>query len=256
MATVEGTDPGDIFRRLMGCNLATVALAIAVLAGLVAMAAGFGSRAGFWHFRTGFTILRWGAGMAAVSLPAAAASLLLSVQKRLWHCAVVSTVAFLVGMTVLIIPVKWKRTAAAVPPIHDITTDLSQPPSFVAILPLRQHAPNPAEYGGNSVALQQQAAYPDIKTVLLDRPADQAFRLALETARRLGWDIVATAPAEGRIEATDTTFWFGFTDDIVIRVTPAGHRSLVDIRSVSRVGISDAGTNAARVRRFIAAIHS
>ena len=66
----------------------------------------------------------------------------------------------------------------------------------------------------------------------------------------MGWQIVASAPQEGRIEATDTTLWFGFKDDIVIRVAPAGNRSLVDIRSVSRVGISDVGTNARRIRNF------
>lgn len=71
------------------------------------------------------------------------------------------------------------------------------------------------------------------------------------TARELGWKIVAAVPAEERIEATETTFWFGFTDDIVIRITTAGHRSLVDIRSVSRVGRSDAGTNAKRIRLFM-----
>ena len=68
----------------------------------------------------------------------------------------------------------------------------------------------------------------------------------------MGWQIVAAEAGEGRIEAIDTTFWFGFTDDIVIRITPADYRALVDIRSVSRVGRSDAGTNARRIRAYIA----
>jgi len=156
---------------------------------------------------------------------------------------------------ILSVPLNWKRAAAEAPPIHDITTDLAEPPRFVAILPFGRTLPNPAEYGGASVALAQQSAYPDIKTLLLDMPAEQAFPLVQETVKRLGWKVVAAVPEEGRIEATDTTFWFGFTDDIVVRVTPAGHRSLVDIRSVSRVGRSDAGTNAARIRRFLAAFH-
>jgi uncharacterized protein (DUF1499 family) len=67
----------------------------------------------------------------------------------------------------------------------------------------------------------------------------------------LGWRIVAAVPIEGRIEASDITFWFGFTDDIVIRITPSGKMSLVDIRSVSRVGLSDVGTNARRTRLFL-----
>jgi uncharacterized protein (DUF1499 family) len=101
------------------------------------------------------------------------------------------------------------------------------------------------------VAVKQRAAYPDIKTAILSVPPNEAFARALDAARALGWRIVAEVPAEGRIEATDTTFWFGFTDDIVIRVTAAGYRSLVDVRSVSRVGRSDVGTNAKRIRAFI-----
>jgi uncharacterized protein (DUF1499 family) len=87
--------------------------------------------------------------------------------------------------------------------------------------------------------------------VILNLPYDQAFRRALDVARAMGWDIVAETPAEGRIEATATTFWFGFKDDIVIRITPADHRSLLDIRSASRVGRSDAGSNAARIREYV-----
>lgn len=255
MEATGRTDTVDIFRKVMGCSLASVALAIVLLAALVAAAAGFGSRLGVWHFRTGFTILQWGAGFAAASLPAAIAAIVLSVRKRLWFCTAISATALILGAAILSVPLNWKRAAAEAPPIHDITTDLAEPPRFVAILPLRQDAPNPAEYGGASVALAQQSAYPDINTLLLDMPAEQAFPLVQETVKRLGWKVVAAVPEEGRIEATDTTFWFGFTDDIVVRVTPAGHRSLVDIRSVSRVGRSDAGTNAARIRRFLAAFH-
>jgi len=116
---------------------------------------------------------------------------------------------------------------------------------------LRADAANPATYGGAEVAALQRQAYPDIKTVILELPMAQSFEAALGAARALGWQIVATVPTEGRIEATDTTFWFGFKDDIVIRVAPAGNRSLVDIRSVSRVGISDVGTNARRVRALM-----
>lgn len=79
----------------------------------------------------------------------------------------------------------------------------------------------------------------------------QAFEQALRTAKNMGWTIVNSNPGEGRIESTDTTFWFGFKDDIVIRITAAGQESRVDVRSVSRVGRSDVGTNAKRIRRFL-----
>ena len=74
---------------------------------------------------------------------------------------------------------------------------------------------------------------------------------ALDAAERMGWTMVASSPAEGRIEATDKTLWYGFKDDIVIRVTPSAGGSKVDVRSVSRVGRSDIGINAQRIRRYL-----
>jgi uncharacterized protein (DUF1499 family) len=155
------------------------------------------------------------------------------------------------GLSVAVIPLNWKLTARRLPAIHDISTDLDKPPQFVDILPLRQDAPNPATYGGPQVAAQQRAAYPDLQTLVLSVPANEAFQRALKAAKSLRWRIVAAAPAEGRIEASAKTFWFGFTDDIVIRIVPAAGQSLVDIRSVSRVGKSDVGANAARIRAFL-----
>jgi uncharacterized protein (DUF1499 family) len=70
----------------------------------------------------------------------------------------------------------------------------------------------------------------------------------------MGWDVVAEAQADGRIEATDTTFWFGFKDDIVIRIRETATGSRLDIRSESRIGLSDIGVNARRVRAFLAAM--
>lgn len=144
-----------------------------------------------------------------------------------------------------------KRTAQRVPPIHDITTDTNDPPRFADILPLRKYAPNSADYGGPDLAMQQHAAYPDIQPVTLHLPTQQTFTQALNTAAAMGWDIVAANPAEGRIEATDTTRWFGFKDDIVIRIQAQGEDSQVDVRSVSRVGKSDVGTNAQRIRVYL-----
>ena len=118
------------------------------------------------------------------------------------------------------------------------------------MLPLRKNATNPADYGGPEIAAQQHSAYPDIQPLALPIPNQQAFTQALQAAEAMGWAIVATNPVEGRIEATDTTFWFGFKDDIVVRIQPRGDGSRVDIRSVSRVGKSDVGTNAQRIRAY------
>jgi uncharacterized protein (DUF1499 family) len=143
-----------------------------------------------------------------------------------------------------------------VPPIHDVTTDPDDPPRFVAVLPLRREAPNSAEYAGPTLAAQQRAGYPDLAPVHLADPPPQAFARAVAAARSLGWQIVAAAPAEGRLEATDRTRWFGFRDDVVVRVLPEAGGSRVDVRSVSRVGRSDLGTNARRIRRFLEALQA
>jgi len=87
--------------------------------------------------------------------------------------------------------------------------------------------------------------------MMLPVPPAQAFDRALQTAREMGWTVVDSNSGEGRIEATDTTFWFGFKDDIVIRITPADQGSRIDLRSVSRVGRSDVGTNAKRIRKYL-----
>ena len=138
------------------------------------------------------------------------------------------------------------------PRIHDISTDTVNPPLFVAVLPLRKGAENVASYGGKEIAVLQQKGYPDIKPLELAVPPQVAFARALDTAERMGWAMVASDPAAGRIEATDTTLWYGFKDDIVIRVTPSGSGSRIDVRSVSRVGRSDVGTNAQRIRKYLA----
>ncbi|MGH7421143.1 MAG: DUF1499 domain-containing protein, partial [Candidatus Rokuibacteriota bacterium] len=85
---------------------------------------------------------------------------------------------------------------------------------------------------------------------------DRVLARAVDVARGLGWEIVAVAPAEGRLEATDRTPWFGFRDDVVVRVRPDGAGSRVDVRSVSRVGRSDLGTNARRIRGFLEALRA
>lgn len=235
----------------VGWRLAQLACCCAVLAAVAALSAGFGSRLGLWHFRTGFAMLKWAAWGGVAAALAGGAALFLCVRQRRLAGGVLAALAMLAGLTVFLVPLQWRLAARRVPPIHDITTDIVKPPRFVAILPLRGDAPNPADYGGPEIAVQQRAAYPDLQTLVLNAPAEQAFGRALDTARRVGWRIIAEVPGEGRIEATDTTFWFGFTDDIVIRIVPAGHRSVVDIRSVSRVGRSDAGTNARRIRSFL-----
>ncbi|TWJ18256.1 DUF1499 domain-containing protein [Geobacter argillaceus] len=234
-----------------GAALPVAGILLVLVAAILLVAAGFGTRLGLWHFRTGFDLLRYGSYCGAVAFLIALVAALLSFRGRRLAGFILALVAMICGLLITAIPVAWKLEAGRLPRIHDITTDTTNPPDFVAILPLRADAANPATYGGPEVAALQRRAYPDIKTVILEHPQAQAFEAALSAARALGWQVVATVPAAGRIEATATTFWFGFKDDIVIRVAPAGNRSRVDIRSVSRVGISDVGTNAKRIRAFV-----
>jgi uncharacterized protein (DUF1499 family) len=154
------------------------------------------------------------------------------------------------------LPLSLQKVARTVPPIHDVTTDTEHPPAFVAILERRRGTPNPAEYDGPEVAAQQKRGYPDLGPVTLTAPPDRVLSAAEATARALGWEIVAVVPAEGRLEATATTMWFGFKDDVVVRVTPSGPGSRVDVRSKSRLGRSDLGANAKRIRAFLAALSS
>jgi hypothetical protein len=150
------------------------------------------------------------------------------------------------------VPWSYARIARSVPAIHDISTDTANPPVFLAILPLRADAPNAAEYGGPELARQQREAYPDLTSARLPVPTGIAFEAARASAQQMGWEIVAAESDEGRIEATDITFWFGFRDDVVIRISAAGaSNSVVDVRSVSRVGRSDVGKNAARIRTYL-----
>jgi uncharacterized protein (DUF1499 family) len=222
-----------------------VVLAVAVAAGLVLLVTGPGYRLGIWPLRTAFTLLRAGAIAGVI------AALLAGVA--LWRAHgrdALAAVALIVGLAAFVVPFRFQRLAAAAPPIHDISTDTANPPSFGAIVPLRTEAPNSLEYSQDA-ARQQRNAYPDIKPLILEVPAAQVFERALVAAREAEWEIVEANADTGRIEAIDTTRFFGFKDDIVVRLTPLETRTVVDVRSVSRVGRGDAGTNARRIREFL-----
>lgn len=229
---------------------ARVGLALTVVGALSLLLSGVGTRWDWWDYRTGFLILRWTLYGGVAIIVVAVAGLILGLLARTGRSLLVSLVTLVLLAAVAAVPVGALRSAGRVPPIHDITTDLDDPPRFVAVLPLRQGAPNTAEYAGAALAAQQRAGYPGLAPVRFAAAPDQVFARAVEVARGLGWQIVAAVPAEGRLEATDRTRWFGFRDDVVVRVAAEGTGTRVDVRSVSRVGRSDLGTNARRIRRF------
>jgi uncharacterized protein (DUF1499 family) len=165
-----------------------------------------------------------------------------------------AAIGTVVAVGVFAVPWTLRRSAQAVPPIHDITTDTDDPPRFVGVLARRAGAANPPEYAGAETAAQQKQAYPDLLPIAVPEPPERAFERARAAAESLGWEIVAAEPSEGRLEATATTRWFGFEDDIVVRIRPGPAGSVVDVRSKSRVGRSDVGANAARIRAFRSAL--
>lgn len=232
--------------------IAVFGLLLAVAAAFATMSSGLGFRLGLWDYHTGLQIvLRWGmiGALAAFFLSFAACFTAIASKHR--RGIVVAVIAMVIGAVTFGVPYSVYLKFRSAPRVWDITTDTVNAPQFVAIVPLRVNSPNIPQYRAAKFAAIQKKAYPDIVPVILTQPPAQAFRIALDIARSFDWEIIASVPSEGRIEATATSFWFGFKDDIVIRVAPDGTGSRVDIRSYARLGRNDGGKNAARVRAFI-----
>ena len=239
-------------RPLLRLRLAKLLLWISVIALLMIIAPGPGYRMEWLDLQAAFTLLRAG-GMTGIAVALLALVLLLfafrAPQQRM-RIATISSLAILLGAIAATIPYGWQVTAQSVPPIHDITTDTEDPPVFVDIAPLRADAPNPAEYAGEETAQQQREAYPDLETLTLDADVTRVIDASTAVAETMDWELIAVDAGEGRLEATATTQWFGFQDDVVIRVRATDEGSELDIRSKSRVGRSDVGKNAERIRAF------
>lgn len=248
-------------------RLAAVGLGIVVLGGAVAALTGPGVGWGLWTYGTGFIIVRWAAYATAAGGVLCLLAVLIALRV---HGAKVIARAPAgiagVALAAVIVFVPYAAARPGNPPIHDITTDVEDPPAFVDVLKLRAEskATNPAEYVGEmtrgerhiKVTELQKQFFPDITPVTLAVPPADAFTRAAKAVRDLNWTVVSEKPEEGRIEAYDTTKWFGFVDDVVIRIRPNDAGSRLDIRSVSRVGTGDRGLNAQRIRKFIRAVSS
>ena len=235
-----------------------LALALAVIASALLAVGPIGWRAGWWHFRFAFlTLMPWAAYFGIAALVVSVLTLLLGRSRIESRGIAIAIVAFTAGGLIAYVPWHYDQIRQQAPPIHDITTDPDNPPAFVAVAALREAAgPDRVAYEGARVAEQQRLAYPDIQPLTLALAPVAAFNRALDTAQRMGWTIVAADDAAGRIEASDRSRWFGFTDDIVIRIIPSASGSRIDLRSSSRVGRSDFGVNAARVERYLSALRA
>ncbi|HEX8905141.1 MAG TPA: DUF1499 domain-containing protein [Longimicrobiaceae bacterium] len=244
----------------LGRTLAIVALAVGLLGFLMVASAGPGYRLGWWDLGTAFrTLMKYGAYLGVAAVVIAIAAMLMARRGPGRGVLAMATMALLLGVAAWFFPWNFRRHASKVPPIHDITTDFTNPPELSYSRMMRDTSGNRLnawQYEGDTVAAQQRKAYPDIQPVMLAMNPDEAYRAAMRVARDMGWEIVTNDPAGHRLEAVDETKWFGFKDDVSIRVTPRSGISRVDIRSVSRVGRSDVGKNAERIRAYIAKLKS
>ena len=264
------------------------ALAFAIFGALWFFIAAGGTKLGLWDWRVGFGKLSMGWGpkivmtALAISMIAIVISLVMAPRKRPFILALAALLVSGLSMGRLYAT---GQNAVRLPPLHDVQTDWANPiMPTPALLSARastgayneiEAAPviadgakgkwpgmegrlvsevqEEAEFDPERQKKEVSAPYPQIDTVILPSvPFDMAYQAALQTVNDRGWTIVTAEPEEGRIEATDTTFWFEFKDDVMIRVLPEGEGgSRVDVRSVSRVGLSDLGANAKRVKLFL-----
>jgi len=250
-SAASSTDAAPTARKPLR-HLPRLAMLLAIAAVVLLALGPLGWRAGWWHYRVAFSSLFPWAGYCGVAAAALAVLALLLGRRVGGRRAAASVLAFVIGAAIAYVPWHYDRMRDSVPPIHDITTDTRNPPQFRAVLPMRdKERANSVAYEGAAVGDQQRRFYPDIAPLSLGLDPRKAFARALDAATAMGWTLVASDAAEGRIEASERSFWFGFTDDVVIRIAAGDAGSRIDVRSVSRVGRSDFGVNAARVRAYL-----
>ena len=230
-------------------TIRTIALLLLILLPLAAL----GSRFGLWPFTVGLPLVLVSIGGCVVVQIVNAIWLLrkpqLGTKSALrWAC--------LFALPPLVVAASLMRSSDdAQAGIHNISTDTINPPQFVVGVEKRGTTSNPLEYT-EQVAEIQRTAFPAVAPIESNLTKDDAFNTALKAAEQLGWDVYAQDADKGHIEAVDTTFWFGFKDDVVIRITSTDKGSRIDLRSVSRVGVSDLGANAKRILAFTDAFNA
>ena len=243
-------------------RLTNLALLLSIGGVAAALIAAIGSGQDLWPFRTGFTILRY-AFFAAIGGGLIALVGLFLARRRLSARLVgLNLLALVIGLGFVLYLGAQIRTARTVPAIHDVSTNLDDTPQFTALKVREDNLENiPDNDDPRLKAMDPESrwkaihrqAYSDLRTVQLQSPPAATVSRVEQLARERGWEIAKADPQAGLVEATDTTFFFRFKDDVVVRVRPGpGGGSLVDMRSISRVGGSDVGVNAERVRAFLA----
>lgn len=243
--------------RIVIILASTAALALA----LIMAALGPGTRFGVWEFSQAFSVMRPIAMPTLVAAGAAGFAFFLAMWKAR-ALAPLALVAALAAGAAGIVPVKMRALVDANPFIHDVTTDFADPPAIIAAADLPRR--NPTAYAGGeivrnstlTVAEAQRQAFPDIAPIVVAADLKTAADTARKVVANMGMDILAEGPAGDspgsgwRIEAVSTSFWYGFKDDFIVRLAAIEGGTRIDLRSKSRVGGSDLGANARRVRDF------
>jgi len=187
----------------------------------------------------------------------------LAALRTIWRMGLSGTRRALTGVVVslpiLAVPAYYIPFLVEDPRLVDITTDTANPPAFEAAAMLRPAGTNPVAYPGPSAAREQIAAYPDLQPLRVGVSLADAFDAAHAVVHDQGWRIVAERPPSedgdpARIEAVARTLLMGFKDDVVIRLSEEAGSVRVDMRSASRYGSHDLGTNARRIQAFIFAL--
>lgn len=211
-----------------------------------------GARFGLWDFGRGFQIMFTGTFVSAAVLVLGIAVLVFALRAGRTDAALPIGIGVGASVIALVVMGLQFQLTTSVPPINDVTTDMTDPPAFSAV---ELRGVSALEYMPEK-GVQQAEGYPHITTEQSSLSPEDALAKALVAAGELGWDVLAEGAddagmGELRIEATATTKWFGFVDDVVVRIRPDAAGSRVDVRSASRVGVSDLGANAARIDAFL-----
>lgn len=230
-------------------RIVSVAEKLAYTSLLLPLLAVLSVRLGLSHFRLGLAAFVVGLILAliAITISAVFSRRCDETQRKKLNRA-----AFVSLPVVLAFSVNF-FAAQGSPAIHEVSTDVSHPPEFKWATTARGPDDNAFDLSP-AVIQQQQQYYPDLRSIKLPLPKSEAQTLAVDAAEALGWEV--KYQQDGHVEATVTSLWFGFVDDVVIRIQATAGGSKIDLRSSSRVGRGDLGTNARRVTQFIELIEN
>ena len=235
-------------------RLAVSSLTLGLLAFALPVLGGLGTRVGVWSFGIGVLLVPLGLLLGIIGT--AQGLIALRRQRRAGQTPAIAAAG--IGLSALgalylagvVLP------AFSVAPIHNVSTDIENPPQFTVAATLRGEGDNPLVYDSETIGPLQQAGYPELGPLDIDMPRDQAYELVRSVLVDMGLELVREAPEQGEIEAVATTFWFGFKDDLVVRLRETGAGTRMDVRSVSRVGIVDLGANAERIFEIIGRVEA